>query len=117
MIKTWGGRPSIERDIDTGDSKPIRQPPRRLAIALQEDAEKEINAMLEADVKERGQSPWSSPVVLVRKADGSIRFCVDYRALNAVTKFDAYPLPRIDETLEALTDAKCFSTLDLISGY
>jgi hypothetical protein len=115
--KDLGRTSLVEHDIDTGDSKPIRQPPRRLAIALQEDAEKEINAMLEADVIERGQSPWSSPVVLVRKADGSIRFCVDYRALNAVTKFDAYPLPRIDETLEALAGAKYFSTLDLISGY
>jgi hypothetical protein len=115
--KDLGRTSLVEHDIDTGDSKPIRQPPRRLAIALQEDAEREINAMLEADVIERGQSPWSSPVVLVRKADGSIRFCVDYRALNAVTKFDAYPLPRIDETLEALAGAKYFSTLDLISGY
>jgi hypothetical protein len=112
------GRTSVVvHDIDTGDSLPIRQPPRRPPTALQPVIEKEVQAMLEAGVIEPGQSPWSSPVVLVRKKDGSIRFCVDYRRLNAVTRFDAYPLPRIDETFESLSGAKYFSTLDLISGY
>ena len=73
--------------------------------------------MFDAGVVSPGQSPWASPVVLVRKKDGSIRFCIDYRRLNATTKFDAYPLPRVDETFETLAGAQWFTTLDLLSGY
>ena len=73
--------------------------------------------MLEKGAIEQGQSPWASPVVLVHKKDGSLRFCMDYRKLNNVAKFDAYPLPRVDKTLEALGGEKFFTTLDLLSGY
>ena len=66
---------------------------------------------------ERSNSPWSSALVLVRKKDGSLRCCVDYRALNEATVKDSYPLPRIDDTLDALVGASWFSTLDLKSGY
>ena len=62
-------------------------------------------------------SPWSSPVVMVRKKNGSWRFCIDYRKLNAVTHLDAYPLPIIDATLESLAGSTLFTTLDLASGY
>ena len=112
------GRTSlVTHDIDTGDAAPIRQPPRRVPFMMQPELDKEMSRMLEQRVVEPGQSPWASPVVLVRKKDGSIRFCVDYRRLNAVTRFDAYPLPRIDETIESLSGAKFFATLDMISGY
>ena len=73
--------------------------------------------MLEQGVVQHSSSPWSSPIVMVKKKDGSWRFCVDYRKLNSVTHQDTYPLPRIDATLDSLSGAAYFTTLDLASGY
>ena len=73
--------------------------------------------MLEQEIIQLSCSPWASPVVMVKKKDGTPRFCIDFRKLNDVTVKVAHPLPRIDVTLEALKGAKLFSTLDLKSGY
>ena len=112
-----GHTDAVKHHIRTGNAPPIRQQPRRLPIALREEANKAVEEMKSQGVIEPSSSPWSSPVVLVRKKDGSVRFCVDYRKLNSVTHKDSYPLPRIDDTLEALGGSEWFSTLDLKSGY
>ncbi|GFT30173.1 retrovirus-related Pol polyprotein from transposon 412 [Trichonephila clavipes] len=103
--------------IDTADHPPIKQHPRRLPFAKQEEVGTLLREMQENDIIEPSSSPWASPIVLVRKKDGSTRFCVDYRKLNDVTKKDSYPLPRIDDTLDTLSGHKWFSILDLKSGY
>ena len=106
----------VKHEINTV-GPPVRQPPRRFPIGLREEGEKQIKDMLEKDVIEPSSSPWASPVVLVKKKDSSYRFCIDYRKLNNITVKDSYPLPRIDDTLDSLAGARCFSTLDLASGY
>ena len=76
-----------------------------------------VQKMMKQGVIQHSSSPWSSSVVLVEKKDGSYRFCVDYRRLNAVTKIDVFPLPRVDDTLDMLSQTQFFSTLDLAAGY
>ena len=107
----------VQHRINIGASPPIRQSARRLPLAKREEADRIIQDMEREGVIEPSNSPWASPVVLVRKKDGSTRFCVDYRQLNNVTKKDSFPLPRIDDTLDTLAGSKIFSTLDLKSGY
>ncbi|KRZ50518.1 Retrovirus-related Pol polyprotein from transposon 17.6, partial [Trichinella nativa] len=112
------GRTSLVRHaIHTGDAKPVRCSPRRIPYHQRAQVESLLDEMLRQDVVEPSSSPWASPIVLVRKKDGSCRFCVDYRQLNNLTRKDAHPLPRIDDTLDALAGAQWFSTLDLASGY
>ena len=111
------GRTSvIQHEVKTTGS-PIRQTMRRLPVALKDTVDKEVTKMLKEGVIRHSSSPWSSPLVMVKKKDGSWRVCVDYRKLNSMTHRDAYPLPRIDATLDSLGDCSLFTTLDLASGY
>ena len=103
--------------IDTADSKPLRQPLRRVPLGVRQEISHQLEKMLRMGVIQPLKSPWASPVVLVRKKDGSLRFCVDYRKLNSVTQPDVFPMPRIDDMLDQLGKLKYFSTLDLASGY
>ncbi len=82
-----------------------------------QEAKKLLDDMLGRSVIQPSSSPWASPVVLVPKKDGSLRFCIDYQKVNSVTRKDAYPLPRVDDTLDILAGSKWFSTVDLLSGY
>ena len=107
----------VEHNIVTGDHPPIKQQARRMPKVKREEARRAVNDMLKGGIIEQSKSPWSSPIVLVRKKNGATRFCVDYRKLNNITRKDSYPLPRIDDTMEALQGATWFSTLDLKSGY
>ena len=76
-----------------------------------------IEDMLKRGIIQPSASPWASPVVIAPKKDGSLRFCVDFRKVNLLTRKDAYPLPRIDDSLEALSGSRWFSTLDLLCGF
>ena len=107
----------VQHRIHTGDHLPVRQPVRRVPAAQREQAREELQWMVEKGVVQPSSSPWASPLVLVKKKDGSVRFCVDYRQLNGVSRKDAYPIPRIDETLDILAGSCIFTTLDLLSGY
>ena len=107
----------VSHCIDTGDSPPIKQPPRRLPFSLRQRVSQLTEDMLAQGVIAPSSSPWASPVVLVTKCDGSTRFCVDYHRLNAVTKQDVFPLPCIDNSLDLLAGSHYFSSLDLAAGY
>jgi hypothetical protein len=112
------GRTNVAKhEINTGDAKPIRQPLRRHPPAHLAAIQEHVSTMLQQGVIERTQSPWASNIVLVKKKDGTLRCCVDYRQLNMVTKKDAYPLPHTDVCLDAMTGAQWFSTFDLRSSY
>ena len=99
----------LEMEIDTGEAPPKKQRPRRMSFVVRQEVSKQLRKMQETGVIQPSKSPWASPVVLVRKKEGSHRFCVDYRELNSVTKPDTFPLPRID-LLDQLGQARYFST-------
>ena len=107
----------VTHEIETGDSPPIKQHARREPYSQRAKITLLIKEMLDRGVIVPSSSPWASPIVLVRKPDGSPRLCVDYRRLNFVTEKDVFPLPRIADLSDRLGEAGVYSTLDLASGY
>ena len=106
-----------EHRIDTGDNPPVARPPYRISGGEKKIIEDEVRKILKAGVIVPIQSAWASPVVLVNKRDGSVRFCVDYHALNSITKPELFPLPRIDDCLDVLGGNDTFTTMDACSAY
>ena len=112
------GRTALaEHTIQMGAAKPVRQQPYRLPHAYRDTVKQDLREMEGAGIIRPSSSEWASPIVLVPKKDGTLRMCVDYRKLNAVSEADAYPMPRIDELIDRLGGAKYISTLDLTRGY
>lgn len=107
----------ISHDIPLLDDKPVRQRYRRLPPSDYDAVKAHLRQLLDSQVIRESSSPYASPIVIVRKKCGGLRMCVDYRQLNSRTRKDAFPLPRIEESLDALSGAQWFSTLDLASGY
>lgn len=107
----------IHHDIDTGNNNPICLGSRRIPYAQMEALDKHVNDLLEKDIIESCNSDWCSPINPRTKKDGTIRLTIDYRELNNRTRWDAWPMPRVDEILNKLTDARWFSRVDLRSGY
>ncbi len=107
----------LKHCIYNSQQVPIKQRPYRMSPVKQALVKGQLDEMLTTGIVEPSCSGWASSVVLVPKKDGSMRFCVDYRKLNALTESDAYPLPNITEILESLSGAAIFSTVDLNSGY
>ena len=105
-----GETDAVELRILTGDAALKRVPPRGMPFAVRQEVARQLHVMQENGVIQPSSSPWASPVVMVRKKDGSHRFCVDYRALNQVTKADTYPLPRIDDLFDQMGKCRFFST-------
>ena len=118
----WDGEPLgncsvYPHSIDTGTASPVKQAARRLPYYRRSALKALLTDLLSKGIIRESCSPWASPIVLVSKKDGSTRLCVDYRQLNKLTKPDAFPLPRIDDTIDSLHGCTLFTTLDLASGY
>jgi len=102
----------LQPGAQPSNTQPYRLFPQKKAIVDQQ-----LEEMIQAKQIAPSRSPWAAPIILAPKKDGSLRFCVDYRKLNASTIRTAYPMPRVDDTLDSLREVKYISTLDLGSGY
>lgn len=107
----------VSHKINTAGAKPIRQPLRRTPLGFEGEEEKYLKDQIDNGVVKPSKSSWASPVCLVRKKDGSVRWCIDFRRLNNCTIKDAYPLPKISMYLDCLAEASIFSVMDLQASY
>ena len=107
----------IKHVIDTGEERPVKQPMRRTPLGFENEEEENLKLMLDTGVITESSSDWASAPVLVRKKDGTVRYCIDYRCLNSKTKKDLFPLPSISQCMDQLSGNQYFSTLDMASGY
>lgn len=99
------------------DEEPFKEKYRPIPPSVYNELREHLKEMLEVGAIRESNSPWSSKVVIVRKKDGQIRFCIDFRKLNQRTKKDSYDIPRVEDTLHLLSGSKYFLKLDLKSGY
>ena len=107
----------VTHDIDVADANPIKQSPYRANPIKREILKAEVKYMLQNEIIEGSNSSWSSPCLLVPKPDKTFRFCTDYRKVNSVTKTDAYPIPRVDDCIDKVGNARYVSKFDLLKGY
>jgi predicted aspartyl protease len=103
--------------IELHDSTPIRQKPRRFPEPVAREIENQCDDLRKLNIIDYSKSPWSSPIVPIKKKDGSIRLCIDYRELNKVTKADRFPIPNMSDLVFGLHGMVYFTTLDLVKGY
>ena len=103
-------------DIDTGDASPVYQRPYNTAVSLRSSVDSEIDWLLERDYIRPSSSPWASPMVTVKKPDGSARLCVDLRKVNELTRQTPFYMPRVEEVLEGVEQAAFISKLDRVKG-
>ena len=107
----------IKHVIDTGEERPVKQPMRQTPLGFENEEEENLKLMLDTGVITESSSDWASAPVLVRKKDGTVRYCIDYRCLNSKAKKDLFPLPSISQCMDQLSGNQYFSTLDMASGY
>jgi len=107
----------MHHDIDIGDNGPVKQHPYRVNPTKGKQMRDEVRYMLENKIIEPSVSAWSSPCILVPKADGGIRFCTDFRKVNTLTRDDSYPIPRIDDCIDQVGKAKYVTKIDMLKGY
>jgi len=112
-----GRTDEIQHEIKLTNETPVKQAHYRVAHNKKKFLDEEVQRMLKQGIVVESDSSWASPVVLIRKPNGKWRFCVDFRLLNAQTSKDAFPLPIIDDLLDAMNGAKYYSSLDLQAGF